>query len=151
MPNKIRQKEDRYWKQFAGFSPAAKIDTISRGLKIVPEQAELLLEKIEKELKNQEMLFNLAHQKRELSSHEAERMQKIKLLSIRKYTKIRKEGRVHRLIRTQFFAEIEKLREEKISWRIIAEYILKNYHKKIPHQSLKRVFELLQAEFLKKK
>lgn len=151
MTNKTGREEERYWKRFAIFTPAAKINTISRALQITPEQAGLLLEKIEKELKSQKMLFNLAKQKQELSKNEAERMRLIKLLSIRKCSKTRKEGRVHRLIRTQFYAEIEELRKEKMrmSWRIISQYILQNYHKKIPHQSLKRVFESMQKEFLK--
>lgn len=144
------QEKDRYWKRFAIFTAEGKIDTISRALKITPEMSEQVIQKIEKELFEQKMLFNLAKQKQELSKNEAERMQKIKLLSVRKIKKIRKEGRVHRLIRTQFYGEIEKLRKENISWRIISMYILQNYHKKIPHQSLKRVFELLQQDFSEK-
>ncbi len=121
------------------------IDALVRALQITPEQADIILEKVAKEMKKQEMLLSYTHQKHKLETEEILRIEEINLLCVRKKAQ-RKEGKVRFAIRTNFFAEIEKLRKKKLSWRQISEYIKKVHKTKIPYQSIQRVFTEIEEE-----
>jgi len=143
----MRQDDSYYIRRFARITREAQIDALVRALRISPEQADIVLKKVIAEMKRQETLLSLAHQKREITEQEAKRIKEIKLLCIRKNTATaRKEGRVHRLVRTKLFAEIDDLRKRNISWRKISEYIRKTYRHKIPYQTLHRVYSQLRKE-----
>ncbi len=126
------------------------IDALVRALQITPEQADIILQKIAKEMKKQEMLLSYSHQKHKLETEEILRIEEINLLCVRKKAQ-RKEGKVRFAIRMNFFAEIERLREKKLSWRQISAYIKKVHKTKIPYQSIQRVFEEIQKEIGNKK
>jgi len=145
----FQKDEDKYMRKFGKMTADAQVDAIRRALDITDDQAYQVRQKIIDELKHQESLLMLAHQKAKLSESELERIKKIKLLCIRKKP-ARKEGRVHRIIRTNLFAEIKDLRERQVSWRHISEYIKQVHRIKIPQQSIRRVFTQLEKEFFTK-
>jgi len=143
----FKNNDDRYITKFSTLTAAAQIEAIQRALHITEDQADQIRQKVINEMKQQESLFLLAHQKQHLDKTKTQRIQKIKLLCIRKKP-VRKEGRVHRIIRTNLFATIQDLQNRNVSWRHISEYIQDVHKIKIPPQSIQRVFQEIEKEFM---
>jgi hypothetical protein len=129
-------------------STDAKIFTLSQALDIPQQEAQEMLDKITNEIKRQETLLALAHQKASISDKQAQEIEQLKKLRISKKTTVKKhvEGKQERLIRLRFYHEIEKLRQENFSWRAISDYIKQNHHKTISFTTLKRVFEKISKQ-----
>ncbi len=142
MIDKIRRK---YLSMFEKLQFENKIDVLCNAMHISAEQAIALYDKIIAEMEREETLFLYAKGKLELEKKKIKRLRQIRIVCARKKP-IRKEGRIHRLVRTRFLAEIEKLREESISWKNISKYISKTYGKKIPYQSLCRVYQEINRQ-----
>jgi len=141
-------KKVNYWYVLYKMSTDAKIFTLSQALDIPQQQAQEILEKIANEIKRQETLLALAHQKASISDKQAQEIEQLKKLRISKKTSKKKpiEGKQERLIRLRYYHEIEKLRSEGFGWRSISDYIKQNHHKTISFTTLKRNFEKISQQ-----
>jgi len=129
----------------------AKIFTLNQSLNIPPQHAQEILNKIEQEIKRQETLLSLTHQKVKLNDEQIQEIEKIKQIRISKKQKNKKpvEGKWERLIRLRYFYEIQKLREQNFSWRAISEYMRQNHKKNIYFTTLKRAYEKISKQIQK--
>ena len=143
-------KPKNYFSVFAKMPYDAKIFTLTRALNIHPDTAKELIEKLEKELKHQEVLLSLAHRKSEISSQEAELIEKLKKFRS-SINRKKKQGEKERLIRLRYFWEIKKLRQQGYGWRRIADYISKFHHKNISYVTLMKVYQKLEMELEEQK
>jgi len=141
-------KKVNYWYVFYKMSTDAKIFTLSQALDIPQAQVQEMLDKITNEIKRQETLLALAHQKANISDKQAQEIEQLKRLRISKKTATKKqiEGKQERLIRLRYYHEIERLRQENFGWRAISDYIKQNHHKTISFTTLKRVFEKISKQ-----
>jgi hypothetical protein len=141
-------KKISYWYVFYKMSSDAKIFTLSQALDIPQAQAQEILDKITNEIKRQETLLALAHQKANISDKQAQEIEQLKKLRISKKTSKKKpiEGKQERLIRLRYYHEIERLRQEGFGWRAISDYIKQNHHKSISFTTLKRDFEKISQQ-----
>jgi len=141
-------KKVSYWYVLYKMSTDAKIFTLSQALDIPQAQAQEILDKITNEIKRQETLLALAHQKANISDKQAQEIEQLKKLRISKKTSNRKaiEGKQERLIRLRYYHEIERLRQEGFGWRAISDYIKQNHHKSISFTTLKRDFEKISQQ-----
>jgi len=141
-------KKVSYWYVLYKMSTDAKIFTLSQALDIPQAQAQEILDKITNEIKRQETLLALAHQKANISDKQAQEIEQLKKLRISKKTSKRKaiEGKQERLIRLRYYHEIERLRQEGFGWRAISDYIKQNHHKSISFTTLKRDFEKISQQ-----
>ena len=136
-------KKISYWYVFYKMTNDSKLFTLSKALDIPQAQAQEILDKVEQEIKRQETLLALAHQKANISDKQAQEIEQLKRLRISKKTSKKKpiEGKQERLIRLRYYREIEKLRSEGFGWRAISDYIKQNHHKTISFTTLKRAYE----------
>jgi len=136
-------KKISYWYVFYKMTNDSKLFTLSKALDIPQAQAQEILDKVEQEIKRQETLLALAHQKANISDKQAQEIEQLKRLRISKKTSKKKpiEGKQERLIRLRYYHEIEKLRQEGFGWRSISDYIKQNHHKTISFTTLKRAYE----------
>jgi len=142
-------KKISYWYVFYKMTHNAKLFTLTQALNITTAQAQEMLDKVEQEIKRQETLLALAHQKANISDKQAQEIEQLKRLRISKKTSKKKavvEGKQERLIRLRFYHEIEKLRSEGFGWRAISDYIKQNHHKTISFTTLKRNFEKITKQ-----
>jgi len=141
-------KKVSYWYVFYKMSTDAKLFTLTQALDIPQIQAQELLLKIEQEIKRQETLLALAHQKANISDKQAQEIEQLKRLRISKKTTVKKhiEGKQERLIRLRYYHEIQKLRQEGFGWRAISDYIKQNHKKTISFTTLKRNFEKITKQ-----
>jgi len=141
-------KKISYWYVFYKMSTDAKIFTLSQALDIPQAQAQEILDKITNEIKRQETLLALAHQKASISDKQAQEIEQLKRLRISKKTTVKKhiEGKQERLIRLRYYHEIQKLRQEGFGWRAISDYIKQNHKKTISFTTLKRNFEKITKQ-----
>jgi len=141
-------KKVSYWYVFYKMSSDAKIFTLAQALDIPQQQAQEMLNKIQNEIKRQETLLALIHQKANISDKQIEEIEQLKKLRISKKTAAKKqiEGKQERLIRLRFYHEIERLRSEGFGWRAISDYIKQNHHKTISFTTLKRDFEKITKQ-----
>jgi len=141
-------KKVSYWYVLYKMSTDAKIFTLAQALDIPQAQAQEILDKITNEIKRQETLLALAHQKANISDKQAQEIEQLKRLRISKKTTVKKhvEGKQERLIRLRFYHEIERLRSEGFGWRAISDYIKQNHHKTISFTTLKRDFEKITKQ-----
>lgn len=142
MIDKIKRK---YLSTFEKLQFENKIDVLCNAMHISSEQAIVLFDKIINEMEREETLFLYAKGKQELEKRKQERIRQIRIVCARQKPK-RKEGKIHRLVRTRFFAEIKDLREKDVSWSNTAKYISKTYGEKIPYQSLCRVYQEIDRQ-----
>jgi len=141
-------KKVSYWYIFYKMTNDSKLFTLSKALDIPQAQAQEMLDKIANEIKRQETLLALIHQKANISDKQIEEIEQLKRLRISKKTSKRKtiEGKQERLIRLRYYHEIEKLRQEGFGWRAISDYIKQNHHKTISFTTLKRNFEKITKQ-----
>jgi len=141
-------KKVSYWYVFYKMSSDAKIFTLSQALDIPQQEAQEMLDKITNEIKRQETLLALAHQKASISDKQAQEIEQLKKLRISKKTSVKKhvEGKQERLIRLRYYHEIARLRQEGFGWRAISDYIKQNHHKSISFTTLKRAFEKITKQ-----
>jgi len=116
----------------------AKIFTLQRAWNIHPDKAKELVEKLENELKYQEMLLNLVEQKAHLSEKETLELDEIKKIRMAKARK--GEGKKERKIRLEYYQLIKKLRAEGFGWRRISEYLRTYHHQKISYLTIRNVY-----------
>jgi len=137
-----------YWSVFCKMNDNAKTFAVAQALNIHESEALELLEKIENELKRQETLLALIHQKADLDDEKIQEIEKLKTLRIsKKTTKPKKgEGKIERLVRLRYFYEIEKLRKAGFSWRTISEYLMQNHKKNIHFTTLRKAFEKISQQ-----
>jgi len=126
----------------------SKLFTLSKALDIPQAQAQEMLDKVEQEIKRQETLLALIHQKAQLTEKQINEIEQLKRLRINRKTSKKKpiEGKQERLIRLRYYHEIEKLRSEGFGWRSISEYIRQNHKKTISFTTLKRDFEKITKQ-----
>jgi len=137
-----------YWHIFARMNDDAKSFSVSQALNI-PESAALeLLDKIEDEIKRQETLLGLIHQKSDLDDKKVQEIEKLKEIRANQKASKRKqhEGKIERLIRLRYFFEIKKLRESGFTWRSISEYIQQNHKKQIHFTTIQKNFEKISQQ-----
>jgi len=136
-------KKVSYWHVFYKMTNDSKLFTLSKALDIPQAQAQEMLDKVEQEIKRQETLLALTHQKAQLTEKQINEIEQLKRLRISKKTSKKKpiEGKQERLIRLRYYHEIEKLRSEGFGWRSISDYIKQNHHKTISFTTLKRAYE----------
>ena len=142
-------KKINYWHVFYKMTNDSKLFTLSKALDIPQAQAQEMLDKIEQEIKRQETLLAVTHQKAQLTEKQINEIEQLKRLRISKKTSKKKavvEGKQERLIRLRFYHEIEKLRSEGFGWRAISDYIKQNHHKTISFTTLKRDFEKITKQ-----
>jgi hypothetical protein len=142
-------KKISYWHVFYKMTNDSKLFTLSKAFDIPQQEAQKMLEKIESEIKRQETLLALIHQKAQLTEKQIQEIEQLKRLRISKKTSKKKavvEGKQERLIRLRFYHEIEKLRSEGFGWRAISDYIKQNHHKTISFTTLKRDFEKITKQ-----
>jgi len=141
-------KKVNYWYVFYKMSTDAKLFTLTQALDIPQQQAQEILDKITNEIKRQETLLALAHQKANISDKQAQEIEQLKRLRISKKTTVKKhiEGKQERLIRLRYYHEIQKLRQEGFGWRAISDYIKQNHKKTISFTTLKRNFEKITKQ-----
>jgi hypothetical protein len=141
-------KKVSYWYIFYKMTNDSKLFTLSKALDIPQSQAQELLLKIEQEIKRQETLLALIHQKAQLTEKQINEIEQLKRLRVSRKTATKKqiEGKQERLIRLRFYHEIEKLRQEGFGWRSISDYIKQNHHKSISFTTLKRAFEKISKQ-----
>jgi len=141
-------KKINYWYVLYKMSTDAKIFTLSQALDIPQAQVQEMLDKITNEIKRQETLLALAHQKANISDKQAQEIEQLKKMRISKKTSKKKpiEGKQERLIRLRYYHEIERLRQEGFGWRSISEYIRQNHHHRISFTTLKRAFEKITQQ-----
>ena len=141
-------KKVNYWYVLYKMSTDAKIFTLAQALDITQQEAQEMLDKIANEIKRQETLLALIHQKAQLTEKQINEIEQLKRLRISKKTSKKKpiEGKQERLIRLRFYHEIEKLRSEGFGWRSISDYIKQNHHKTISFTTLKRAFEKISKQ-----
>jgi hypothetical protein len=137
-----------YWNIFARMNDNARSFTLSQALNIHESEALELLEKIENELKRQETLLSLVHQKADLDDEKVQEIEKLKEIRASQKTEKRKkyEGKIERLIRLRYFFEIKKLREAGFTWRAISEYISQNHKKDIHFTTLEKAFKKISKQ-----
>ena len=141
-------KKVSYWYVFHKMNTDSKLFTISKALDIPQAQAQEILDKITNEIKRQETLLALIHQKAQLTEKQINEIEQLKRLRISKKTAAKKqiEGKQERLIRLRYYHEIERLRSEGFGWRSISDYIKQNHHKSISFTTLKRAFEKITKQ-----
>jgi hypothetical protein len=141
-------KKVSYWYVFHKMNTDSKLFTISKALDIPQAQAQEILDKITNEIKRQETLLALIHQKAQLTEKQINEIEQLKRLRISKKTAAKKqiEGKQERLIRLRYYHEIERLRSEGFGWRAISDYIKQNHHKTISFTTLKRAFEKISKQ-----
>jgi hypothetical protein len=137
-----------YWNIFARMNDNARSFTLSQALNIHESEALELLEKIENELKRQETLLALVHQKADLDDEKVQEIEKLKKIRASQKAEKRKkhEGKIERLVRLRYYYEIKKLREEKFTWRSISEYIQQNHKNQIHFTTLQKTFEKISQQ-----
>ncbi len=141
-------KEKNYFAVFAKINEEAKIFTLQRALDIHPDIAKEMLSKLENELKYQETLLSLTQRKASISEKESELIDKIKLLRLKNQNK--KEGKKERLVRLRFFHEIDRLHNEGLGFRQIANYIQTYHHKKISHVTIRAAYLKIKSQLEQK-
>jgi len=141
-------EKNNYWHVFARMNDNARSFTLSQALNIHEAEALELLEKIENELKRQETLLALIHQKADLDDEKVQEIEKLKKIRASQKTEKGKqrEGKIERLIRLRYFFEIKKLREAGFTWRAISEYISQNHKKDIHFTTLQKTFEKISRQ-----
>jgi hypothetical protein len=141
-------KKTNYWNVFCKIKHDAKSFTVSQALNIPQAESQELLDRIENEIKRQETLLALIHQKSDLDDEKIQEIEKLKALRIsKKTTKTKKgEGKIERLVRLRYFYEIEKLRKAGFSWRTISEYLMQNHKKNIHFTTLRKAFEKISQQ-----
>jgi hypothetical protein len=142
-------KKISYWHVFYKMTNDSKLFTLSKAFDIPQQEAQKMLEKIESEIKRQETLLALIHQKAQLTEKQIQEIEQLKRLRISKKTSKKKaviEGKQERLIRLRYYHEIQKLRQEGFGWRSISDYIKQNHHKTISFTTLKRAFEKISKQ-----
>jgi hypothetical protein len=86
-------KKISYWYVFYKMSTDAKIFTLAQALDIPQQQAQEMLNKIQNEIKRQETLLALIHQKANISDKQIEEIEQLKKLRISKKTAAKKTNR----------------------------------------------------------
>jgi len=139
---------ENYWNVFCKMNDNAKSFTIAQALNIPESSALELLEKIENELKRQETLLSLVHQKADLDDEKVQEIEKLKEIraSQKAERKKKREGKIERLVRLRYYYEIKKLREAGFAWRAISEYISQNHKKDIHFTTLEKAFKKISKQ-----
>jgi hypothetical protein len=139
-------KRVNYWSVFARMPIDAKLFTLNQALNIPIQHAEEFLSKIEQEIKRQETLLALTHQKSKLENAQVQEIEQLKRLRISKNRTKKTEGKWERLIRLRYFYEIQQLRQENYGWRKISDYMSQNHKKKIHFTTLQRAYEKISKQ-----
>ncbi len=133
-----------YMRKFGNAGRQNQIDTFCRCLKISTDQSSLLIHKIEREMRKQETLAKFALQKQQEEGGSGELDKKIILQAVAETE--RKEGKIHKFIRLNWYWEIEKLRTEGVTWRAIARFIKLKHRQKISFSFLQKTFAEIEKE-----
>lgn len=127
------------WSAFAKMSVDARINMITQALNTHPDQAKNIYNAMTETLRKESILLNAIHTKYSITRKDQQIIDQVNIDKLNK----RKPSKLKRQINLRYF-EIEKLRQENISWVKIAGFLKQKHKIKISDRQLENLFTQFQ-------